>query len=228
MGFVEVETPILTRSTPEGARDFLVPARLSPGSFYALPQSPQLFKQLLQVAGLGRYVQIARCFRDEALRAERQLEFTQVDIEASFVEEEDIYALIEGLFAKIFPIAGITPPARFPRLSWADAMERFGSDKPDLRFGMELVELGEVAARVRVRVAPGGGRDGPRQGARRSRRRGVLPQAARRAVRVRQTVRRPGRAVVPEDGRRVRLAGEEGARRRGDRRVPDRGGRRRG
>ena len=170
MDFVEVETPILTRSTPEGARDFLVPARLSPGSFYALPQSPQLFKQLLQVAGLGRYVQIARCFRDEALRAERQLEFTQVDVEASFVEEEDIYALIEGLFAKIFPIAGITPPARFPRLSWADAMERFGSDKPDMRFGMELVELGGVAGgcgfevlraaaatgRVKGLVVPGG------------------------------------------------------------------------
>ncbi|MGD1147017.1 MAG: aspartate--tRNA ligase [Thermoanaerobaculaceae bacterium] len=170
MGFVEVETPILTRSTPEGARDFLVPARLAPGSFYALPQSPQLFKQLLQVAGLGRYVQIARCFRDEALRAERQLEFTQVDVEASFVEEEDIYALIEGLFARIFPIAGITPPARFPRLSWADAMERFGSDKPDMRFGMELVELGEVAGgcafevlrnaaatgRVKGLVVPGG------------------------------------------------------------------------
>jgi aspartyl-tRNA synthetase len=170
MGFVDVETPILTRSTPEGARDFLVPARLAPGSFYALPQSPQLFKQLLQVAGLGRYVQIARCFRDEALRADRQLEFTQVDIEASFVEEEDIYELIEGLFGKIFPIVGIAPPARFPRLSWAEAMERYGSDKPDMRFEMELVELGEVAAasafeplrtaaatgRVKGLVVPGG------------------------------------------------------------------------
>ncbi len=170
MGFVEVETPILTRSTPEGARDFLVPSRLAPGSFYALPQSPQLFKQLLQVAGLGRYVQIARCFRDEALRADRQLEFTQVDIEASFVEEEDVYELIEGLFAKIFPIVGIAPPARFPRLSWSESMDRFGSDKPDIRFGMELVELGEVAAacafeplrsaaatgRVKGLVVPGG------------------------------------------------------------------------
>jgi len=170
MGFVDVETPILTRSTPEGARDFLVPARMSPGRFYALPQSPQLFKQLLQVAGLGRYVQIARCFRDEALRAERQLEFTQVDVEASFVEEEDIYALIEGLFARIFPIVGITPPARFPRLSFAEAMERFGSDKPDMRFGMELVELGAAArtcvfealrkaaetGRVKGLIVPGG------------------------------------------------------------------------
>ncbi len=170
VGFVDVETPILTRSTPEGARDFLVPSRLSRGSFYALPQSPQLFKQLLQVAGLGRYVQVARCFRDEALRAERQLEFTQVDVEASFVEEEDIFALIEGLFAGVFPIVGITPPAKFPRLTYAEAMERFGSDKPDTRFGMELVELGSAArgcafeplrkaaesGRVKGLVVPGG------------------------------------------------------------------------
>jgi aspartyl-tRNA synthetase len=170
MAFVEVETPILTRSTPEGARDFLVPSRLSRGTFYALPQSPQLFKQLLQVAGLGRYIQIARCFRDEALRAERQLEFTQVDVEASFVEEQDIFALIEGLFAHVFPIVGITPPASFPRLTFDEAVERFGSDKPDTRFGMELVELGEVAkacafeglrkatdsGRVKGLVVPGG------------------------------------------------------------------------
>ena len=170
MGFVDVETPILTRSTPEGARDFLVPSRLSPGEFYALPQSPQLFKQLLQVAGLGRYVQIARCFRDEDLRADRQLEFTQIDVEASFVEEEDIFTLIEGLFAAVFPIAGITPPETFPRLTWTEAMERFGSDRPDLRFGFELVELGEAAdgcafevlkkaaaeGRVKGLVVPGG------------------------------------------------------------------------
>jgi len=170
MGFVDVETPILTRSTPEGARDFLVPSRLSRGAFYALPQSPQLFKQLLQVAGVGRYVQIARCFRDEALRAERQLEFTQVDVEASFVEEEDIFNLIEGLFAHLFPLVGINPPAAFPRLPFAQAMERFGSDKPDTRFAMELVELGEIAractfeplrkaaegGRVKGLVVPGG------------------------------------------------------------------------
>ncbi|MFI5165030.1 MAG: aspartate--tRNA ligase [Thermoanaerobaculales bacterium] len=169
-GFVEVETPILTRSTPEGARDFLVPSRLSRGSFYALPQSPQLFKQLLQVAGLGRYVQIARCFRDEALRAERQLEFTQVDVEASFVEEEDIFTLIEGLFGKILPLVEIHPPERLPRLSWLEAMERYGSDKPDIRFGLELAELGGVAracgfeplrqaaqgGRVKGLVVPGG------------------------------------------------------------------------
>ena len=170
MAFVEVETPILTRSTPEGARDFLVPSRLSRGTFYALPQSPQLFKQLLQVAGLGRYIQVARCFRDEALRAERQLEFTQVDVEASFVEEEDIFTIIEGLFAHVFPIVGITPPATFPRMTFDEAVERFGTDRPDTRFGMKLVDLGEAAkacafeglrkaaesGRVKGLVVPGG------------------------------------------------------------------------
>lgn len=150
--FVEVETPILTRSTPEGARDFLVPSRVHKGEFYALPQSPQLFKQLLQVAGIGRYMQIARCFRDEDLRADRQPEFTQVDVEASFVDEEDIYSLVESLFHRVFPIVGIDPPAIFPRITFDEAMERFGSDRPDTRFDMELVELGPLCDGCGFRV----------------------------------------------------------------------------
>jgi len=152
MGFIDVETPILTRSTPEGARDFLVPSRVHKGSFYALPQSPQLFKQLLQVAGIGRYLQIARCFRDEDLRADRQPEFTQIDLEASFIVEEDVYRLIEGLFARLFPLVGITPPECFPRLTYHDAMERFGSDRPDTRFGLELAELGQLCPGCGFRV----------------------------------------------------------------------------
>lgn len=147
-GFLEVETPILTKSTPEGARDYLVPSRVQNGSFYALPQSPQLFKQLLMVSGMDRYYQIARCFRDEDLRSDRQPEFTQVDIEASFIDEEFIYSLIEGLFEKIFPLAGIPVTTPFPRMKWQESMDRFGVDRPDTRFGMELIDLSEVIAQI--------------------------------------------------------------------------------
>jgi aspartyl-tRNA synthetase len=166
-GFLEIETPMLTKSTPEGARDYLVPSRVHNGSFYALPQSPQIFKQLCMVSGLDRYFQIARCFRDEDLRRDRQPEFTQIDVEASFIDEEFIFAMIEGMFAEIFPMANVPVTTPFPRMRWQEAMDRFGIDRPDTRFGMELVDITGVAqsiefepfknaATVRAIVVPGG------------------------------------------------------------------------
>ena len=152
-GFTEIETPILIKSTPEGARDYIVPSRVQPGKFFALPQSPQLFKQLCMIAGLDKYFQIARCFRDEDLRADRQPEFTQLDLEMSFATLDQIYSVTEGLFARVFKLIGVDLPLPFPRFTYAEAIRRWGSDKPDLRIaGMELRDL--TAALANADFAP--------------------------------------------------------------------------
>ena len=159
-GFIEVETPILANSTPEGARDYLVPSRPNPGKFYALPQSPQQFKQMLMVGGIERYYQIARCFRDEDLRADRQPEFTQVDIEMSFVEESDVMDLMEGVFQEVLSAAGVEHEFPLQRMPWKEAMERFGCDRPDVRFGMELVDLTDLIKDCNFKVFTGAAANG--------------------------------------------------------------------
>jgi aspartyl-tRNA synthetase len=162
LGFVEIETPILTRPTPEGARDYLVPSRVHPGEFYALPQSPQIYKQILMVAGFDRYFQIARCFRDEDLRADRQPEFTQIDLEASFVGQEDVLVWMEGLMEALARVADAEAAPPFPRLTWDEAMDRYGSDRPDLRWGLEISDFSAALADIEFRVVSGALEEGGR------------------------------------------------------------------
>ncbi len=194
-GFIDVETPMLTRSTPEGARDYLVPSRTHPGEFFALPQSPQLFKQLLMMGGVDRYYQIARCFRDEDLRADRQPEFTQLDIETSFLAEDDIMGITETMVRGLFhDVLDVALPEPFPRMTYHEAMRRFGTDRPDLRIPLELVDLGDLMQKVEFKVfsAPANDPDGRIAALRVPARRRNQPQGHRRVHEVCEQVRCEG------------------------------------
>ena len=223
-GFIEVETPTLTRSTPEGARDYLVPSRIAPGSWYALPQSPQIFKQLLMIGGLERYYQIARCYRDESARADRLPEFTQLDVEMSFVEEEDVIATVDPLLREVLAVGGVEVPERIDRITYDDAMLRYGTDRPDRRVPIEIADLGRGVRVVGVQGLRRRPR-GRRRGARLQRERRVSALALRRPHRARAALRRQGAGLGRGRARRLALARGQVPLRGGDRR-PDRGHRR--